>query len=208
MKLIRQNLTRTDTFLDIGANIGQHGLYASNFCKDVYSFEPIERLYNQLLLSIEKNQFQNVRAFNIGLGDESKEVAIYSDTSNMGGSSVLFNKGKYKEQIIKIRKLDDFLPNSVTQVNMMKIDVEGFEWEVLVGAEKVLEKYRPKILLEYSLPLYNQISKSRGEDIYNILSKNYQEIYNVGLDLEIKKRISSYSDLKDLTHHTNLWCTN
>jgi hypothetical protein len=91
---------------------------------------------------------------------------------------------------------------------MMKIDVEGFELEVLMGGQRTLQEQRPKLLIEYSLPLYNQISPSHGEEIYLFLSKIYSKIENVGLDLEVSKQVHSFGDLKDLNHHTNLWCTN
>jgi len=89
----------------------------------------------------------------------------------------------------------------------MKIDVEGFEWEVLIGAEQTLIEYKPKLLIEYSLPLYNQITPTRGEEIYNILAKIFSKTYNVELDLEICKEVNSCKDLKNLTHRTNLWYT-
>lgn len=208
LSLIRKNIKKDDVFFDIGANIGQHGLYASNFCKSVYSFEPIQRLYNQLELSINRNNFNNIHAFNIGLGNEEKEIPIYSDAANVGGSSVLISAGKFLEQVIQIKKLDDFLLNNPTEVNMVKIDVEGFELEVLLGARKMFEKYKPKLLIEFSPPIYNTISSTRGEEIYLFLSGIYSKINNVGLDLEISQEIYSYNDLLHLNHHTNLWCTN
>lgn len=208
LRMIRDNLQKDNVFFDIGANIGQHGLYASNFCKSVFSFEPIKRLYDQLELSISKNQFKNIKAFNIGLGNEDKETPIYSDAANMGGSSVLIAAGKHKEQMIQIKKLDEFLLDNPTEVHMMKIDVEGFEWEVLLGAKNTLEKFKPILLIEFSPPIYNRIDPSRAEDIYLFLSKIYSKINNIGLDLEINQEVLSYDDLRNLKHHTNLWCTN
>jgi FkbM family methyltransferase len=208
LRLIRSSLRKEDVFFDIGANIGQHGLYASNFCKSVYCFEPIARLYDQLQFSINKNEFRNVHAFNLGMGNENKMLPIYSDTANMGGSSILFKKGKVKDQLIKIVRLDDFLLSNPTAINMIKIDVEGFELEVLKGAERALKQNRPKLLIEFSLPLYNQISPSHGNEIYLFLSKIYSKIFNVGLDLEINLQVHTYEDIKNLNHHTNLWCDN
>lgn len=208
LRLIRSNLKKEDVFFDIGANIGQHGLFASNFCKSVFCFEPITRLYSHIEASIKKNQFKNVQAFNFGMGNENKALPIYSDSANMGGSSILFSNGKALEQVIKIIRLDDFILDNPTPIHMMKIDVEGFELEVLMGGQRTLQEQRPKLLIEYSLPLYNQISPSHGEQIYLFLSKIYSKIENVGLDLEVRKQVHSFGDLKDLNHHTNLWCTN
>jgi|GEM_PF-4098421 hypothetical protein len=58
------------------------------FCKNVFCFEPSERLDDQLLLSIDKNKFGNIKAFNIGIGNENKKVPIHSDTANRGGTSI------------------------------------------------------------------------------------------------------------------------
>jgi len=51
----------------------------------------------------------------------------------MGGSSILFKKNKSRKQMVEVRKLDDFLQQHPSSIGMMKIDVEGFEWEVLAG---------------------------------------------------------------------------
>ena len=208
LRLISSHLKSTDVFFDIGSNIGQHGLYASRFCETVYCFEPITKLFNQLSLTISHNNFSNIRAYNLALGSSNGFMPIFSEAANMGGSSILFKKNKSREQMVEVRKLDDFLKQHPSSIGMMKIDVEGFEWEVLQGAEQTMRTYKPKLLIEYSLPFYNQISPDHGRKIYQFLTSIYGHIRNVGLDHEIDQKVESFEDLEPLTHHTNLWCTN
>jgi FkbM family methyltransferase len=208
LRLISSNLKSTDVFFDIGSNIGQHGLYASRFCSTVYCFEPITRLFEQLSLTIAKNNFTNIKALNLALGSNNGVMPIFSDAYNMGASSILFNKNKSLEQMVSVRKLDDFIEQTPTRIDMMKIDVEGFEWEVLQGAEKTMRKYKPMLLIEYSLPWYNQIDSNHGKKIFDFLASIYSQIYNVGVDHEIHQRVESFEDLPPIKHYTNLWCIN
>ncbi|MCX6757180.1 MAG: FkbM family methyltransferase [Candidatus Nomurabacteria bacterium] len=172
--IFKKYLHKGDIFLDIGANIGYHSLFVASILNGtgkVYSFEPIRRLANQLNESVILNKFQNIEVCNFGLAeyDEDSRV-IYIRDENIGGSSLLRYKDlelvKVKEvEKISVKKLDSFLLN--TEVDMIKIDVEGFEYEVLKGAIDILKKYHPIIIMEFSPIFYNQESKQKS---YNIIS--------------------------------------
>ena len=130
--------------LDIGANIGNHSLYFSDYFKKVYSFEPVRRTFKVLCLNSELAE--NITCFNVGLSDTEKTTLIKINPTNMGGAEIGNKKSVYNE-IINLKSLDS-LVNLSENIKMIKIDVEGHEYEVLIGAEKVIKKNYPIILFE------------------------------------------------------------
>jgi len=206
LKFIRQHLGKDKIFLDIGANIGQHSLYASYLCKRVYSFEPIKRLYDQFNKSIVKNNILNITTYNYALGSSKKDLPIYSNESNMAGSSVLVRDNKNFLQNVKILRLDDVYKEiGIDGVDMMKIDVEGYELEVLLGAENFIKKYSPKILMEFSPYFYKKVDISIPNRIIALLIGVGYELWDIGEDGAQKKRINKLSDL-DGASQINLFC--
>ena len=88
LDLIMKYLKPGDTFIDIGANIGHHSMFAAAITGKtgkVYSFEPIPRLFKQLQESVKVNKFDAiVTAYNMALGESNEEKYLYIDASNMG----------------------------------------------------------------------------------------------------------------------------
>ena len=127
---------------DIGANIGNHSLYFSNYFKKVYAFEAHPKIFsvNQLNTSNKKN----IELFNFGLGDTNKNSFIYENEHNMGGSSVINKVGKKIQ--IKILTLDKI--KKIKKLLLIKIDVEDFELQVLKGSLNTIKKFKPIIVFE------------------------------------------------------------
>lgn len=199
------NLKHDDVFIDIGANIGQHTLYASYFCKHVYAFEPINRLYMQCVESIFKNNILNVSMYNYGLGNKTEELPIYSNGSSMASSSVYATKNKTFIQHIRIRRFDDiYQAVGIERADMMKIDVEGFEWEVLQGAQKFIQRFKPKILMEFSPYFYTRKDKNISNEIFDFLIDAGYEVYDLIEHTDQKVKIRSLADFGNKTQTTIL----
>lgn len=205
LKLLRSELCKDDVFLDIGANIGQHSLYASHFCKHVYSFEPITRIYNQFTRSIFVNDILNISPYNYALGKAKEIIPIWSTPLNMGASSLLYSKDKTLEQNIKVLRLDDVYESlGIERVDIMKIDVEGYEYNVLLGAEGLIAKFKPKILIEFIE--YNNEDTGKRQEIYELLKRNgYHDIYDVGSEGGRFVKVNSLEQALSLDS-TNLYC--
>jgi hypothetical protein len=135
--------------LDIGANIGNHSLYFSDYFKTVYSFEPNPRTYK--VLQINAALANNIQCFEIGLSDVSKQSLMDSNPTNSGGSTVT-DAGSSKAQAIALQTLDAFSLEhgqfDDAPIKLLKIDIEGHEYKALRGAEQVIRKHRPVILFE------------------------------------------------------------
>jgi FkbM family methyltransferase len=126
--------------VDMGANIGNHSLYFSQFFKTVYSFEPHPRTFKLLKLNAELAD--NIVCFPLALSDREGDAFLADSSENIGAASISENG-----QPIKLCRLDDALP-AQGKIWLIKIDVEGHEPEAILGAKNTILKHAPIILFE------------------------------------------------------------
>lgn len=137
-------------FIDIGANIGYFTNLCASICKEgkVIAFEPIEKIYKQNLESIKKNKFNNIELFKLACGSENKVSEIYISGGCIGSSTLLnYRNDIIRTEKVEIKKLDEIFKD-VKRIDLIKIDIEGFESEALTGAINLLKKFHPKIIFE------------------------------------------------------------
>ena len=152
--LIKQLCEEGDVIIDIGANIGTHTLAFSKIVGEsgkVIAFEPQKIIFQTLCGNMAINSITNVDCFQLAVYSQSKSFFIpeiqYNKINDFGSVDI-----KTEENGIKVRAivLDDFL--DVTQLKLMKIDAEGMEYEVLLGASQLIKNLRPFIYLENEKP--------------------------------------------------------
>ena len=139
------------TVLDVGANIGWTVLNMANIARQgkVLGFEPdpynFERCSQNMLL----NDFKNGSAYPLGLGNENRAMNIEIRTiSNRGGNRIAPGRSG-DTRMVEVVRLDDFsLALELPKIDLIKIDVEGYELNVLRGAERLLKKHKPILFLE------------------------------------------------------------
>jgi FkbM family methyltransferase len=133
---------RGDVVVDIGAYIGNHTVYYSKICgaAKIHSFEPIASSFRSLAKNVEINQV-DATLHNCGLGSEVQRARSEINLRNVGGSRLVFDE----EGPIIIKPLDTL---ELPPFSFMKIDVEGMGPEVLLGAQKTIARYQPKIVIE------------------------------------------------------------
>lgn len=150
--IVRENMN----VLDIGANIGNHTVYFAKECNVnyIYSFEPVFETYKMLDKNCKLNGLENVSLHNFALGKEKASVKIKSfNKENCGGTALQYGYGGmdcYALDDLKIDKKIDFI----------KIDVEGFENEVLLGGMNIIKKNRPIIYVEIFEENRNKVDKT------------------------------------------------
>ena len=163
-----------DLILDVGANAGQSAIkfLKLGYTGRILSFEPILSAFNNLKKRSEK--YGNWTPFQTAIGAENGEIEI-NVAGNIESSSVLEMLDKHKKaapesqnttiQKTKIQTLNSFFPNYIDQKNniFLKIDVQGYEPMVLMGADQILP-FVKIIQIELSLvplfkgsPLYKEI---------------------------------------------------
>jgi FkbM family methyltransferase len=122
------------TVFDVGANIGLISLFVSGLLPlgTVFAFEPVHEAFQRLVFNIALNASKNVKAFNFALGSGAAYRAIYVKSSHLGMSSFLRceNPGE-SSQYVKIMTIDSIIDDITSKVDFIKIDVEGWELEVL-----------------------------------------------------------------------------
>lgn len=130
---------KDDTVIDIGAYYGDSAIWwAKKFKVKVIAFEPLPGAFKELTQNLKLNHVEDrVTAYNLALGSGEKI------TGGMG-KGTMFNYTD-REQTLETKRLDDF---KFEKVNIIKIDVEGFEYEVLKGAVNTIKRFHPKIILE------------------------------------------------------------
>lgn len=138
-------LKREQTIIDVGANIGNHTVCLAVLAKvRVHAFEPNPEAIGFLRHNVHLNEVEKfVQIYEVAVGNSNSFCEIIQGIEgNLGSARVhLNNNGP-----IPIIKLDDVLVN--TPVHLIKIDVEGSESDVLLGAMNILETYHPIIVLE------------------------------------------------------------
>lgn len=162
--IIRQYLKPNDVFIDIGANFGLHTVYAAKLVGEkgrVFAFEPVTKhlnlLQKNLSLSHVKNRVEIVSSA-VSNSTESSLIFYLSPEEEIAVTASLkaSNNNSKKTKVANIR-LDDYWNSIDKEIKLIKIDVEGAELEVLKGAEKLLKKWKPKLLIEvhgFALPSF------------------------------------------------------
>lgn len=144
MAFVLHFLRKDDIFIDIGANIGSYTiLAASEVGAETISIEPIPSTFNILTTNLKLNNLENkVRSINVGLGSEEGILKFTKslDTVNHVATSV-----ETETLDIKVEILDDII--IITKPTLIKIDVEGYETEVLKGMENVLNSPHLKAII-------------------------------------------------------------
>ncbi len=149
-------------FLDLGANIGTTGIY---FLKKLtpnlklLAFEPDAENFKLLRVNLILNDIEEkATAENFGLGLEESEETMYRNPTNPGGNSILGDKNSPSE-IIKIISLDKYFEEknlAAEDIRYIWIDTEGFEPQVLIGAQNILRKNPAPIFMEFNPHVYKK----------------------------------------------------
>ena len=180
-------------FLDIGANNGMSALSIFTLIPNakVISFEPNPVNYPYLDKMV--NKFSNFQYMPIGLGNKTKLLDFYYPIYNgikmtsLGSLDYKFakkwlskdtihffapNKLKMEKIIIEVKTLDDFQ----IKPDFIKIDVEGFEYQVLLGAEETIRNSRPILLVE-GVSKDSNINQKLQEWKYNAYKFHKNQFY-------------------------------
>ncbi len=144
---LKEVFPKGGTFVDIGANVGNHGLFAALFlgAARVIPFEPNPLAYRLLVQNVLVNLLDDIfdlSRLGFGLSDTGEGgFAMEKRARNLGGAKMLSGKGK-----LQVFRGDTLLETETPA--MIKIDVEGMEMGVLGGLSKVISTHKPVLLVE------------------------------------------------------------
>lgn len=128
-------------WIDVGAHVGNHTIFFSTKCDadEVWAYEPTPSTFAILEQNVATNKGNTVRLFNCAVGAKKGYCTVKEDKEHSGRNKVTKSKGKCKLEI---------LGDIAAKVALIKIDVEGFEFEVLKGAMPVIERDLPELFIE------------------------------------------------------------
>jgi FkbM family methyltransferase len=156
VRVIQELLKPGMTFVDVGAHVGQYSLLASGLVGRegaVHSFEPEPATFALLQHNVLINGLRNVHPVRCALAESSKEVELYVARPDNIGQTSLRQPDNFSGVQVKVqcRTLDDYAEgHGLGRINLIKIDVEGAELDVLLGARWILSRNpKPHIIIEF-----------------------------------------------------------
>lgn len=186
-----------DTVFDIGANVGEITFRIAQRVGNngsVYSFEPQPQNFARLTRNLALNHYQNVRSQQLALGSSMGMISMAPrDSLNSGTQRIVEIDSPGKEpNLIPITTLDDFVEaNQIERLDSLKIDVEGYEIEVLKGGIRTIRHFHPTILIE----IVDRFLQERGGSARKLLQMLEDEGYQL-VDAATSARV--YSQMQSI----------
>ena len=208
-------------FYDCGANFGFYSLYVSSLSSQnqVYSFEPSPATFEDLKKNITLNNFDNIESHNLAVSEkEDMEIELIESINDWESSLSNSNFEIINKVKTKTITLDNFNDKNFEKKSnyytIIKIDVEGHEMNVLKGSSKLINKFSPLIIIEFSKFIKNEDYKNMQtfinlnnyvvydakynpiniEIVKDRLKKLPKNMYGIGNNFLIKKN----SDIENL----------
>jgi FkbM family methyltransferase len=156
---------------DVGAHDGEwFMLLKQNYVgkNTVHSFEPSTTSF----LKLSKIREQNLLPVNIALGDKEQKIFLQENEAGSSGAFITENKNQVSYEI-EMKTLDLYCKeNNINEIDLLKIDIEGYELKLLAGAKNMLENRKIKLIqFEFGAPSEEKYSM---KNFFDILNKDYQ----------------------------------
>ena len=160
------------TAIDIGASYGWVTIPLARKFKNIHSFEVRDDVRSALRKNIEdfsSNKKVNslIHIHNFGLGNENQKVGV--EMNPKSGVSSIKDSSNFPIEQFEVRSLDSI---NIKKVDLIKIDVEGFEYNVLKGCQKTIKKYKPFLIVE--------MNTGRSEIEFENRQKCLEFLFNFG----------------------------
>lgn len=165
------------TVIDVGTNIGETLL---NFARlntegKNIGFEPVPATYEKAKQNVELNSFNNIVLVNMGLSDVEETLA-FNETNAFHSGGIFLSRDREGGggRAVRVTRLDDFVSeNEIEDVSLIKVDVEGFEMNVLKGAQETLSKFKPTLFVEVNNRFLTRQSSSAAELLDFLAARGY-----------------------------------
>lgn len=187
-----------NVIIDVGANVGEVTLHAAKIVGEtghVHAFEPDPKNYLRLTTNLDLNSFSNISHPKLGLGDISGTFIIGNvDARNRGMNRIIHeNSPSYLSSKIEVSTLDAYVKEkNITQLDLIKIDVEGFEYNVISGGVKTLDTFRPIFFIELDNSNLLEQGSSAKKLVAFLEEKNYFIFHS-----ETNEKINSESNFNN-----------
>jgi len=197
-------ITEDMTIIDIGANIGYYALLESQLASKghVFAIEPVSGNYNLLIKNIALNNCNNISTYNLAIGniDGYLDMYIY-DKCNWSSFTKIPGENITDTIQVPIVTLDNFIESYLPHnPHFIRMDVEGFEYEIVMGSQKTLRMAAPLILCIEMHP--HLMSREKVTAIIKIMKDNgfrVNAIFNE-MDVSELKFFNIFNQLQNILH--------
>jgi FkbM family methyltransferase len=148
---MRELLRPGHVFVDVGANIGfftNLGAHLVGRAGHVVAVEPLDKNVQLIYRSLERNGFNQVTVYVCAASDRAGLVSISTDSGTSNGQVLATVSRDLRVALAQARQLDD-LTAGLERVDLVKLDIEGYELLAWRGFRRGLSTYRPKVLTEF-----------------------------------------------------------
>ena len=181
--------------IDIGAWLGPITLYSSDKYEHIYAFECDTSAYTEISNNIAANNFRNITLSNKGISNKTgistmiDRGAMGNSTSSILGSALNENieySNKWEVNTITLEKYISDIKLDTNKINLIKMDIEGGEYDAIEGMVNYLKESKPNLLISLH---YHLLKADRLEELIVILFDIYDFVYTDTLKLISKEEL-------------------
>ena len=206
---------KKNTIVDIGANIGSVSLPLAKLfhSSTIISVEPTYYAFSKLKknLSLNPNFKKRIRIYNSFISNKKRKINFIHSSWNFSSNSKKHkvHLGILKQSSNKTQSLSELIKKQKRKIDLIKIDVDGYEIDVLRSGKEIINKYKPVIYFEFAPYLYKEFGYSskilinfiKKDMSYLFLDENFNEIKNIN---KIAKNLNDRSKNFFLIHKKNI----
>jgi FkbM family methyltransferase len=177
----RTPIGEEDTVVDIGAHIGVFAVWAAKLAHRgrVFAYEPSSKNYDLLIRNRDLNDSDNLHIDNKAVAGKRGVVPLYLPAENGVLGSLLHDWSRFKEMVQATTLADLMADNDIEQIDYLKIDVEGAEYDILLDCpSETLAKVR-RIVMEYHE--YDWYERSHLELVEALASNGFTVVVEGGI---------------------------
>jgi len=187
VQLFRALVNPDDVVADIGANIGLTAILFSTLSSKVLAFEPSPSTYSILKVNLARASVDNVETINCGFGEKKESLTITFASNNRSGGYVsdkIRPESGHITEKIQIDTLDNYFRGSEIIPTFLKIDVEGFEKNVIKGGAEFLQKHKPSVVMEMNHFCLDVLQRITIPDFLDFMLAEFPYLYAIDTDNE------------------------
>ena len=157
VNLIKQLVNNNENIIEVGSNIGTHTIPLAKHVSNggqIFAFEPQSQNYKLLLDNINDNEIKNVEVSKLALSSKEGEAFMNkfdeNKTSNFGDARIFSDNNENYEKV-PVKTLDQIYYDKTQEnfsVKLIKCDTQGQELNIIIGAKKIIDKYKPYLYVE------------------------------------------------------------
>jgi FkbM family methyltransferase len=209
-EIVKKEIKENDIVLDVGANIGYYSLiFAQLIGKSgkVYSFEPDPTNFEILKKNILVNKHENVILENKAVSNKEGNLKLYLSTENNGMHRIYPSKWCKESIDINSIKIDNYF-NKNQKIDFIKLDIEGAEYDALLGMESIIQNNENIVIFIEFVPASLEEHGTNPEKVIDFFINHKFKIFKINNIAEKKEEISKEEllNFKNKDKVTNLIC--